>query len=196
MRADLPGSVRRNWLIATLSLAAFGQTLLYYAYLRDDPGNYNAAGAFGDQVYYIELAQQLLRGAWEGKSHYMPGYPAIVAVGQLVFGEPRFGVAVIQGLVYAALVIGVARVATMAFGTRTGSWSAGFVALNPALGYYAGQALTEFLTGALLFGAVALLFRWSLEPRWHTLTAVGLLCAGIAYLRSEYLGVAAVLAIV
>jgi 4-amino-4-deoxy-L-arabinose transferase-like glycosyltransferase len=196
MRADLPVTVTRSWLLAALSLAAFGQTLFYYLYLRDDPGNYNAAGAFGDHVQYIALAQQIMLGAWEGGLHYMPGYPAVLAFSQWVFGEARFGVAVVQGLVYMVLVVGVARLAAMAFGAHTGPWAAGLVALNPVLGYYAGQALTEFLTGALLFGSVALLFVWSRQPRWRTLTAVGMLCAGMVFVRSEYLGVAAVIALV
>ena len=92
---------RRSWLIGVLAVLAFAQTLAYYVYLRDDPGNYNGAGAQGDQVAYIDLAQQVLHGTWQGAVHYMPGLPAVLALSQVVFGDPRLGIAVIQGLVYA-----------------------------------------------------------------------------------------------
>ena len=65
---------RRSWLIGVFAVLAFAQTLAYFVYLRDDPGNYNGAGASGDQVAYIDLAQQVLHGTWQGAVHYMPGY--------------------------------------------------------------------------------------------------------------------------
>ena len=71
--------VRRSWLVGVFAVLAFAQTLAYYVYLRDDPGNYNGAGAQGDQVAYIELAQQVLHGTWQGAVHYMPGLPAVNA---------------------------------------------------------------------------------------------------------------------
>ena len=100
---------RRAWIIGGLAMLAFAQTLAYYDYLRDDPGNYNGAGAGGDQVAYIDLAQQILHGTWEGAVHYMPGLPAVIAVGQLVLGDPRLGIAVIQALLYALVVVLAAR---------------------------------------------------------------------------------------
>src|SRR5438552_2927584 len=108
--------IRRTWLIGILALLAFAQTLMYYVYLRDDPGNYNGAGAQGDQVAYIDLAQQILHGTWQGAVHYMPGLTAVIALSQLVFADPRLGIAVIQGLVFALLVVLGARLAAAAFG--------------------------------------------------------------------------------
>jgi hypothetical protein len=61
------------------------------------------------------------------------------------------------------------------------------VALNPALGYYAAQALTELLTAAILFTAVAGL---ALMRGWRRALAVGALVAAAGYLRSEYLALA------
>src|SRR5216684_3920271 len=134
---------RRPWLVGFFALLAFAQTLAYYVYLRDDPGNYNGAGAQGDQVAYIDLAQQILHGTWQGAVHYMPGLPAIIAVCQLVFGDPRLGIAVLQGLVFAAVVVFAARLATQAF--RGGGLSARRVPgpghplrTHPALGGQAG----------------------------------------------------------
>src|SRR6202140_5359815 len=101
-------TTRKNWLVGLFAMLAFAQTLAYYVYLRDDPGNYNGAGASGDQVAYIELAQQILHGTWQGAVHYMPGLPAVIAVGQLITGDPRLGIALIQGLVFALLVIAAA----------------------------------------------------------------------------------------
>src|SRR5215216_3666610 len=106
----------RSWLIGVFAALALAQTLAYYVYLRDDPGNYNSPGAQGDQVAYIDLAQELLRGTWYGRVHYMPGLPAVIAVGQVVTGDPRLGIALIHGLVYAGLVAFAARLAGQAFG--------------------------------------------------------------------------------
>src|SRR5690348_8458851 len=152
---------RRTWLISAFALLAFAQTLAYYVYLRDDPGNYNGAGAQGDQVEYIGLAQQLLQGGWSGAMHYMPGLPTVIAASQLVFGDPRVGIAVIQGLLFALIVVYAARLAAQAFGDGAGTWSAAAVALNPSIGYYAAQALTEFLTGAVLLVLVGTIYHWS-----------------------------------
>src|SRR5215471_15911069 len=107
---------RRSLLVALFAAVAFVQTLAYYVYLRDDPGNYNGAGANGDQVAYIDLAQQVLHGTWQGAVHYMPGLPAVIALSQLVFRDPRLGIAVLQALIFALLVIFAARLAGQAFG--------------------------------------------------------------------------------
>src|SRR5213076_1282847 len=137
---------RRPWLVGVFAVLAFAQTLAYYLYLREDPGNYNGAGAQGDQLAYIDLAQQVLHGTWQGAVHYMPGLPAVIAASQLALGDPRLGIAVIQGIVFAGMVLLAARLAGEAFGERASVWSAAAVGLNPAIGYYAAQALTELLT--------------------------------------------------
>jgi 4-amino-4-deoxy-L-arabinose transferase-like glycosyltransferase len=187
---------RRSWRVVVFAVLAFAQTLAYYVYLRDDPGNYNGAGAQGDQVAYIDLAQQVLHGTWQGAVHYMPGLPAVIASSQLAFGDPRLGIAVLQGLVYALVVVLAARLAAAAFGEATAVWAAGVVGLNPALGYYAAQALTEFLTGAGLLALVFAVFVWSRRRRLAWAALAGLLIAALGYLRAEYLGLALVFALV
>jgi hypothetical protein len=187
---------RRSWLVGASAVLAFAQTLAYYVYLRDDPGNYNGAGAQGDQVAYIDLAQQALHGTWQGAVHYMPGLPAVIALSQLAFGDPRLGIAVVQGLVYALVVVLAARLAAAAFGEATAVWAAGAVGLNPALGYYAAQALTEFLTAAGLLALVFAVFLWSRRRRLAWAALAGLLIAALGYLRAEYLGLALVFALV
>ena len=207
---------RRSWLVGAFAVLAFAQTLAYYVYLRDDPGNYNGAGAQGDQVAYVDLAQQLLHGTWQGAVHYMPGLPAVIALSQVLLGDPRLGLAVVQGLIYALLVVFAARLAAMAFGDASSVWAAGAVGLNPALGYYAAQALTEFLTAAGLLALVGAVFAWSRRPRVYPVersgawvypversgarvglaALAGLLLAALAYLRAEYLGLAVVFALI
>src|SRR5258707_808087 len=113
---------RRNLVVGACALLALCQTLAYYVYLRDDPGNYNGAGATGDQVAYVSLAQQVAHGYWLGAVHYMPGLPSIIAIGQALTGDPRLGIAVIQGVVYALLVVSAARLATLAFGNGASVW--------------------------------------------------------------------------
>src|SRR5258708_29276696 len=105
----------------------------------------------------------------------MPGLPTVLAVCQLIFGDPRLGIAVLQALVFAALVIFAARLASRAFGDDSAPWAAGLVGLNPALGYYAAQALTEFLTAAVLIAAVGVLGAWSRTPRLPTAALAGAL---------------------
>ncbi len=134
---------RRGRLVAACAVLAFAQTMAYYVYLRDDPGNYNGAGAQGDQVAYIALAQQVLNGTWDGAVHYMPGLPAVIALSQLIFG-----------------------------------------------------ALTEFLTGVVLFALVAVTFVWSKRPTLRGAVGAGLLIALAGYLRSEYLGLAVLFALI
>jgi hypothetical protein len=183
---------RRSWLIALFAVLAFAQTLAYYDYLRDDPGNYNGAGAQGDQVAYIDLAQQVLHGSWQGSMHYLPGLPTVIAASQLVFRDPRLGIAVIQGLLYALMVVYAARLASQAFGEPAGPWAAGCVGLNPAIGYYASQALTEFLTGMMLLLLAGTVLVWSHRPTLGRAALAGVLIGLTAYLRSEYLALALV----
>lgn len=194
----MPASVpTRHWLIVlALCCAALAQTLGYYALLRDDPGNYNGTGAFGDQVAYIELSQQILRGQWEGAVHYMPGYPAVLALATLLFGEPRLGVALLQALLHVGMVVGAFVIGRDAFSARAGLIGAALMALNPAMGFNAGQALTEFVTAGLLFGIAAALYAWSRGgQRLRFVVLTGVLVAAAGYVRSEYLALAALLAL-
>ena len=186
-------------LVPTCALLAFGQTLAYYLYLQGDPGNYNGAGQQGDQVAYIDLAQQVLHGTWQGAVHYMPGLPAVIALAQTIFGDPRLGIAVVHAAVYAGLVVAAARLANRAFGPHAGAWSAALVGLNPALGYYASQALTEFLTGAVLFALVAVMASrrlWQAGGAGTGPLLAGVLIGLATYLRAEYLALAGVFAVV
>jgi 4-amino-4-deoxy-L-arabinose transferase-like glycosyltransferase len=187
---------RRTWLVAVFALLAFAQTLAYYVYLRDDPGNYNGAGAQGDQVAYIGLAQQLLQGGWSGAMHYMPGLPMVLAGTQLIFGDPRVGIAVVQGLLFAGMVVYAAYLAAAAFGESARPWAAAAVGLNPSIGYYAAQALTEFLTGMMLLLMIGAVYAWSRKPALHSAIAVGVLIGLAAYLRAEYLVLAGVFALI
>ena len=171
---------RSSFLIGAFALLAFAQTLVYYVYLRDDPGNYNGAGAQGDQVAYIDLAQQVLHGSWQGAVHYMPGLPAVIALSQLVFGDPRLGIAIVQGIVFSGMVLLAARLARQAFGETASVWAAAAVGLNPAIGYYAAQALTELLTGAVLLLLVAGTFAWSQRPSLRSAVGAGVLIGALA----------------
>src|SRR3979490_3371655 len=107
---------RRSVLIGVFAVFAFAQTMAYYVYLRNDPGNYNGAGAQGDQVAYIDLAQQVLHGTWQGAVHYMPGLPAVIAFSQVFIGDPYLSITILQGLVFALVVVYAAWLATRAFG--------------------------------------------------------------------------------
>ncbi|GAC1323358.1 MAG: hypothetical protein NVSMB2_21040 [Chloroflexota bacterium] len=178
-------------MIALFACLAALQTLAYYAYLKDDPGNYNGAGAGGDQVAYIGLAQQILHGDWQGAVHYMPGLPAVIALGQVLTGEPRLGIAVVQALIYAGLVVFAARLASYTFGPTSGPWVAALVGLNPALAYYAAQALTEFLTAVVLVALVGAIVLWWRHGRLQGIALAGGLIGLAGYLRSEYLGLVA-----
>lgn len=185
---------RRTFFIGLYAVLALVQTLAYYVYLLNDPGNYNGAGAQGDQVAYIGLAQQLLQGGWSGAMHYMPGLPTVIAASQLVFGDPRLGIALVQGLLFAGLVVYAARLAADAFGERASTWSAAAVGLNPAIGYYAAQALTEFLTGAVLLLLVGTIHSWAKRPTLGRAVLAGVLVGLAAYLRAEYLALAVLFA--
>jgi hypothetical protein len=181
-------------MVGLFAVLAFAQTIAYYVYLRDDPGNYNGAGAQGDQVAYIDLAQQILHGTWQGAVHYLPGLPAVIAASQLFFGDPRLGIAVVQGLLFGLMVVYAARLAQQNFGETAAPWAAACVGLNPAIGYYAAQALTEFLTGMMLLLLAGTVAAWSRRPTLGHALLAGLLIGLTAYLRAEYLALAVVFA--
>ena len=122
--------------------------------------------------------------------------PAAIAASQALLGDPRLGIAVFQGLIYAVLVVARGSTGARVYGAHTAVWSAALVALNPALGFYAAQALTEFLTGALLVAVVAAIVAWAARPRWSLMVLSGVLIGATGYLRSEYLGLALVFALV
>jgi 4-amino-4-deoxy-L-arabinose transferase-like glycosyltransferase len=126
----------------------------------------------------------------------MPGLPAVIALSQVLFGDPRLGIAIVQGLIFALLVVYAARLATSAFGDRAAVWAAGLAALNPAIGYYAAQALTEFLTGAVLLLLVGSIYRWSNAPSIKRAIWPGVLIAAAAYLRAEYLALTLIFALI
>src|SRR5438874_1005017 len=126
----------------------------------------------------------------------MPGLPAVIALGQTLFGDPRLGIAVLQAVLYAGVVVLSARLAQRAFGGRASVWAAGCVGLNPALGYYAAQALTEFLTAVVLLGLIGVVCAYARAPRSGLAVAAGALIAAAAYLRAEYLGLAVVFALI
>lgn len=189
-------TLRRQLPVFACALLGFAQTLAYYLYVRDDPGNYNGAGATGDQVAYIALAQQVAHGFWLGLVHYMPGLPSVIAIGQALTGDPRLGIAVVQAVLYAVLVVAAARLAASAFGERAAVWAAAAIGLNPALGYYAAQALTEFLTGGVLLGLAASIYTWSRTRQLRFAALAGLLIACAGYLRSEYLGLTVLFALI
>ena len=102
------------------------------------PATTTAPAPAGDQVAYIELAQQILHGTWQGAVHYMPGLPAVIAVGQLLTGDPRLGIAVLQGLVYALVVVLAARLARASFRRRRGRLGRGLRRLEPGAGLLRG----------------------------------------------------------
>src|SRR5205807_2069239 len=62
--------------------------------------------------------------------------------------------------------------------------------------YYAAQALTEFLTAAVLLGVVAAFFQWGRRPSLVTIAFAGILIGAAAYLRSEYLGLSVIFGLI
>jgi hypothetical protein len=69
------------------------------------------------------------------------------------------------------------------------------VGLNPALGYYAAQALTELLAGAALLVLGGAMYGWARAPSLGRAAWVGILVAAAGYLRAEYLALGIVFAL-
>src|SRR5205823_2064801 len=94
------------------------------------------------------------------------------------------------------MVVYAAWLAASVFGEASSTWAAAAAGLNPALGYYASQALTELLAGAALLVLVGSMFGWARSPSWRGAVLPGLAIAAAGYLRAEYLALAVVFAVV
>jgi len=149
--------VRPDRLTIALALAAFVLTLAFAAYLSPD------WPARDDQRQYVALAHALAeRGQFTRalagepfipESLRFPGYPLFLAPLCAVGCSPWL-VAVVQGVVLAALVILVARYAVSMLDRRGTRIATVLVALHPAFAFFAAYTLSDLLGTAVAFTAI------------------------------------------
>ncbi len=155
----------------------------------------------GDSQIYRELGSNLASGRGlkmtdfagrERVADRMPGYPALLAALDIIFGErATWALLVLQALAGAGTVLVVFLVAReICPGAAAGLAAAALVAVEPWQVYFSTVALTECWSG--LFLAVTIYFalramrdevnrlRWAL--------AAGAACAALGYFHPEFLG--------
>ena len=143
-----------------------------------------------DMGKYVDNAERLLRGIWPGEA---PFYRAPLYSYFLSFffwlGLSAFGVAVIQGILFAIAVLVTTRMACLEFGRMAG-WIAGFLML-----FYGGAAYwTAVLHSTIveLFFAticVYLVMRFRAKPNLNLSILTGLSGGALCLVRPNYLAV-------
>jgi hypothetical protein len=160
-----------------------------------------AAGRFppaGDGTFFDTLARRIAHGegytwlwpdgAVTNVAHYPVGYPALVALGYVLFGAHAvvaMGINAVFGAVMALAVHGLAR----AWTSRVGALAAALVvALHPALVPYTAALMTEGVAASLVVLAFAVA---RLEgPVWRAWTLAGVALGAATLVRPQCLALA------
>ncbi len=146
-----------------------------------------------DSTDYLRLADSILRGAFEGATGApdtlrTPGYPALLALLQLVSGDPRWAalVNIMLDAGTAALIASTA--AILAPGPW--SWTAGLLyAFEPVVAAHATLILSEAPFNLLMTLALHCLVRAGTAARrnWSMLAGFALACAALTRPIAVYL---------
>jgi hypothetical protein len=160
--------------------------------------------ATGDGYYYDVLAHRLANGAgytwpWPDgtvtyAAHYPVGFPALLAVGYVLFGPSDTIAMGLAALFGAAAAYAVHRLVDCDSEARWRPMAAGLaVALHPALVPYTVARMTEGLTAALLVLATALVGRGRSTNGLIPALAAGVVMAVATLVRPQSLVLAPVL---
>jgi 4-amino-4-deoxy-L-arabinose transferase-like glycosyltransferase len=151
--------VRGNATVLVLAAAGFLLTIAYGAYLAPDWDPIR-----DDQRQYIALAHGIAeRGEFtraSGAEAFVPeplrfpGYPLFIAP-LCAVGCSHWAITVAQALLVAALVIVIAKYATVLVGAGGGIVAAALVAFNPSFAFFGAHALSDLLATVLLVASVA-----------------------------------------
>jgi hypothetical protein len=152
----------------------------------------------GDGYYYDVLAHRLAAGAgytwpWADgtvtyAAHYPVGFPALLALGYVLFGPSDTIAMSAAGLLGAASAYAAHRLVDGVDESRWRPMAAGLaVALHPALVPYTAACMTEGVTAALLVLAAALASRARATSHWSLPVAVGGVMAVATLVRPQSL---------
>jgi len=146
-----------------------------------------------DGTYYERLARRLAEGhgytwlwpdgAVTHAAHYPVGYPALVALGYLVFGAKPAVAMLLNAVVGAAGALAAWSIVVRAAGPRLALAAGLAVAFHPALLPYTAAIMTEGVTASLLIVAAALVDR----ERPRRAAAIGLVLGLATLVRPQSL---------
>jgi len=186
---------RDAWIVFSIALLV---RALVVAWARD------RFPATGDGYYYDVLAHRLANGAgytWPWRdgtvtyaAHYPVGFPALLAVGYVLFGSSPTVAMGLAALFGAAGAYAVHRLVDCDAEARWRPLAAGLaVALHPALVPYTAALMTEGLTAALLAIAAALASRGRRAKGLIPVLGAGVFMAIATLVRPQSLVLAPVL---
>lgn len=155
----------------------------------DDPLTYEHMArviAYGD----VLLQQPGSAGGQGAPFYYQAGYPYVLALTHLTFGDALFGAAFVQRLLLAATIGWMAAMTTRLFGGRAG-WVAligGGLFMYEKGGVWTTDLMSEAVFMPLLAGWTWLLVRSATEgASWRHVIAAGLVGGGATLIRSTLL---------
>jgi len=153
-----------------------------------------------DNGYYLYLADGLLDGeGFRGQHFWTPGYPAFLALLQLLPGRVEDATTITQHLLGAALTVAILAAGWRYFGKPAGVLAATFAAVTPVLVVHEHTILPDFLFGILLLvGAITLAEAVRRKPvDWRLLVATGVVFGAATWVKpaGQFLFAAAPLAL-
>lgn len=180
--------------LTALGAGALALRLVLVAQLASQPVFH---AHFSDTRLYMDMAASLFSGG-DGRAFFMsPLYPLLIALVDMVTGNPDLVLRIVQACMGAATAMLVQRIGARIFGSSAG-WIAGiWTALHPMLLVHDVSLLSESLLALLVAGTVLLALRLRDEGGLRLAVAAGvtagLLVIGRATLAALPLALAAAL---
>lgn len=168
---------RLLWSAAVGGLALAGR-------LRLIPGTH-AATPGGDSDVFLALAAGLSGGDGFAGDLRQPGYPAVIALLDLLPGRRENAVVIVQHLLGIVLAVTVLLLAWRWFDRLTGILAGALVATLPTTIYLEHQIWADWLFGAVAFAGGALLVEGSLRDRRALLVAAGFVFGIATWVKGE-----------
>ena len=167
----------RGWAIVCGGLALAARLPL--AFDRYDASLVPDAGG------YLRLADGLLAGRGYPTDYRTPGYPAFIALIQLLPGRREDVLVLLQHLIGVALVVAVLLVTWRWFGRASAIAASVLAALAPILINVEHEVLPDFLFGLIVLGGTLLLAEAcaASSPRVGVLLAVGVVYGIATYVK-------------
>jgi len=152
---------------------------------------------FGDSQSYRTLGHSVVEGRglqmkdFAGRTRYadrMPGYPLVLAALEKLFGEATVPLLVLQSALGALAAYLAWLLGREVAGPLAGWVAAAFTALGPWQVYFAGVALTECWSAALLLAMVLFVVRAVVRRTAAWSPVAGAACAALVYVHPEFAG--------
>lgn len=165
------------WSVAVAGIALAGR-------LRLLPGAHSASPG-GDSDVFLALAARLSRGDGFAGDLRQPGYPAAIAVLDLLPGRRENAVVILQHLLGVVLAVAVLLLAWRWFGRLPAILAGTLMAALPSTIYLEHQIWADWLFGAVAFAGGALLIEGVRRDRRALLVAAGFVFGLATWIKGE-----------